>query len=92
MGDSLENTTATEPVDGVSDMQQAKDPLMSPHAQYFHNARTYGLAVNRHPHRVLALMTNMCWWAIKQQNKQNNFQSPSLWLHSPPPFEMEVKG
>jgi hypothetical protein len=29
-----------------------------------------GSDVKRHPHRVWALMTYMCWWAVKQTNKQ----------------------
>jgi hypothetical protein len=49
MGDRLGNTATAEPVDGGwvivrhliadgLDIQKAKDPLMSQHAQHFHNA------------------------------------------------------
>jgi hypothetical protein len=36
--DKIDSSDGTEPANSDFDMQQAKDPLMSPHAQHFHNA------------------------------------------------------
>jgi hypothetical protein len=71
----------TELVDGVSVWRLIADGLrhaagkrssdVTARTALFTTHARPGSDVKRHQHRILALITYMCWWAVKQANKQN---------------------